>query len=625
MSPSVHLLAAAPSLMCGATDVDLDSVVPDSLPPLRALAAAAPVAPLRHRLVATVGQVSTPLRVVDPALPVPALDALFQQDPGLRAVAVPDPVVQASWALVTRGQLQAGLVGRFGYGHALLQRRTVADVVPSGTLVLEPDLSLPQAAARILGRSQERRYDDVLVLPSDGEAGAPRLLVVSAVFEHLADAYRALALHDALTGLPNRLLLEETGGELLGPAEAAAAVLYVDLDGFKDVNDTLGHRAGDQILSEFAQRLVTAVRTQDVVARLGGDEFAVLLPGVGEEQALRVAERALLVASAPFVVDGVPITLSASVGVAMAGEVGAERALSRLDVLLRHADGAMLRAKASGKGRVGRLRADTGESHDPSARAAVRRRLAVAIAHGGFALHYQPKGDLLTGQVGEVEALLRWRDEELGVVSPAQFIPVAESSGQIVPIGRWVLDAACAEAASWHRSGHGLVMSVNVSPVQLANPDLVDDVAAALRRHRLPAELLRLEVTETAAVVDQHGTLQQLRALRGLGVRLSLDDFGTGYSSLAMLRTLPVDAVKIDKAFIDHLDVEPADALLVGGVIRVAHALGLTVVAEGVERPEQLDRLRTLGCDAAQGYLLARPVPAEALTHAIDGAVDALG
>jgi predicted signal transduction protein with EAL and GGDEF domain len=380
---------------------------------------------------------------------------------------------------------------------------------------------------------------------------------------------------------------------------------------------------GDEILVGFAERLRSCVRPSDVIARLGGDEFAALLVDVTETQARAIAERGVLTATAPFVHDSQLVHLSATVGIAMGDDVSRETELSPLDVLLRHADGAMLQAKEAGKRQVGRLHGDRAEV--PFARKAlIRRRLLDALATGDFTLHYQPKLDLRTGDCLSVEALLRWTDSELGTVSPAEFIPIAEASDQIIRIGRWVINEACAQARAWLDAGNRRTIAVNVSPVQLATSSIVAELIDATRRHAIPSDLLRVEITESSAIADLPRAIGQLRELAAAGIDVDLDDFGTGYSSLAMLRDLPLAAVKIDKAFIDNIDTTPADALLVGGVIDAAHALGLSVTAEGVERPSQLQRLRQLGCDTAQGYLISRPAAADELDRAM-GTPGALG
>jgi len=559
-----------------------------------------------------VGQLAIEVPTISADTSVAQVDKLFRRDSRLRSLIVR---LDTGVALLCRDEFDDLLSGPFGYGRSLHSRSVAGEVVRPGTLVLGADMTLSEAAGRILARDDSNRYRDALVIAADGSTA---VVGVSAIFEQLASVFRHVALHDPLTGLPNRRLLDQQGADLVqrGVDPATIAILYVDLDGFKLVNDTLGHRAGDDLLVGFAGRLRSCLRPEDSAARLGGDEFAALLVGVSEPQALAVAERIILAASTPFVHDGESIHVSASVGVAMANDIGHEHGLSQFDALLRLADGAMLQAKRSGKHRVERIPA--GEHTDSVIRqAAIRRRLRSALPDGrGLTLHYQPKLDLRTGRVDAVEALLRWYDDELGPISPAEFIPVAEDSEQILRLGAWVMREACRQARCWLDDGQPRTVSVNVSPVQFRDTALVQVVRSALAEHALPPALLRIEITETSAVLDLGTTLLRLDELNRLGVLIELDDFGTGFSSLSMLRQLPLSAVKIDKSFIDDIDTDDANSALIEGVVGAAHALGLTVTAEGVERVAQLAVLRGLGCDSAQGFLIARPQPALDLTVA---------
>jgi diguanylate cyclase (GGDEF)-like protein len=557
-----------------------------------------------------VGDLAEPALVLPASTPALEVDLLLRADPHLRGVVVRDG---GGYHLITRGRADDVLAGPFGYGRALLIRRDLRSLVAGDTLVVPAETPVSLVAREMLRRPEGARYDDAVVTrPDDTLAVAP----VAAVLAHMAWLFQQMACHDPLTGLPNRLLLDQRVRHLphwgAQSHRSRPAVLYVDLDRFKDVNDTLGHRAGDQVLVEFAHRLRTTLRPDDLVARLGGDEFAVVLASATPTEAQAIAERILLLASAPFVVNDAPVNVGASVGIAMAGDATEEGALTSLEVLLRHADAAMYRAKACGRGSVVRLQSVNG-ADDPTNRAVLLRHLRTAIDDGALSLHYQPKFTIPGGEFNEVEALLRWNDAELGQVNPADFIPIAERAGLIVAIGRWVLQTACAQARKWRQQGHDLAVAVNLSPVQLAAPGLVEDVLSILAAEGLPATQLRLEITESAAVQDVAATIAILGRLRDHGVRVSLDDFGTGYSSLSMLRELPLNGVKIDRSFIDQVANKPTDAALVKLVIEAAHALDLTVIAEGIETPEQLDAVTQLGCDAVQGFLLGRPVPAEAL------------
>ncbi|MDH2415397.1 EAL domain-containing protein [Nocardioides sp. CER19] len=568
---------------------------------------------LRGRLLR---ELSIPVPVLLPDTPLREVELRFRDDPALRAVAVRTP---DGPALLTRVRLEALLSGRLGYGRALLARAPLGAVVEYDGFHLDGVQPLREAAAAILAHGS--REDDVLVLSPDGAAAAAP---VATIFREVGMMFREIALRDPLTGLANRRMLDEHGGGLLsaGVDPDRLAVLYVDLDGFKQVNDALGHKAGDALLLAFAQRLVRTVRPVDLVGRLGGDEFAVLLSDVDETEATDVADRIVATARRPFTVHDQQVYVSASVGIAtgrdVAGAVPVGAAVSALDALLHHADGAMLHAKRAGKARTSRLHVRE-EAGAFERRALIRGRLHEALAHGGLALHYQPKLSLHSGRVESVEALLRWTDELLGRVSPVEVIAVAEHTGQISELGEWVLRNACAQARLWHDEGRDWAVAINVSPVQLAAPGLAKSVLAAVEEAGIPPRLLQVEVTESTAVSDMSLAGQQLAELQAGGVLVHLDDFGTGYSSLAMLRRLPVSTLKIDQSIVGRIDSDEADAQLLSGVINAAHTLGLTVVAEGVERPAQIHRLRELGCDVAQGYLISRPQPAPDLIAMIDG------
>jgi diguanylate cyclase (GGDEF)-like protein len=421
------------------------------------------------------------------------------------------------------------------------------------------------------------------------------------------------ATHDPLTGLPNRRAFVERVESVIERRSADphatghVAVLFVDVDDFKLVNDSLGHGAGDRLLEAVAQRLAAALRPQDVVARFGGDEFTVLVADVaGETEALGVAERLAAALTPPVVLDGEARFVTASVGLAVAGAHHDEDA----DQLLQDADAAMYRAKENGKARC--------ETFDDSLRAIALRRLALesglreALANGELHLDYQPQVRLPGGEITGVEALLRWRHPHLGPISPAEFVPMAERLGLIEAIGEWVLREACAEAMRWDRED--VEVAVNVSPRQLATDAFIDAVRETLAVTGLAPHRLCLEITETAVVADVDGTRAMLARLRELGVLLAVDDFGVGHASLRHLRQLlPVDVLKIDKSFVDGVVADTEDAAIVGAVVRLAVGLGLECVAEGVEDAEQAAALAGLGCDVAQGYYFARPLAPEAL------------
>lgn len=390
-------------------------------------------------------------------------------------------------------------------------------------------------------------------------------------------------------------------------------MVFLDLDDFKVVNDSLGHKAGDDLLVEAAERLGACLRPEDTLARLGGDEFVVLLEDVvGRGEATEVAARVAGALRGPFSLGAhEDVFVSASVGIALGG--GAEdRPAGVPEELLRRADMAMYEAKRKGKAHH--------EVFEQRMNVAALERLRVgtdlrrAIERGEFRVHYQPEVSLKTGEVVGFEALVRWEHPEQGLISPARFIPVAEETGMIVPIGRWVLEEACRQAKEWREqrpNGPPLVMSVNLSARQFGHPDLVRDVAHTLGETGLDPGCLVLEITESAVMEDARSTIDTLKELKSLGVSLAIDDFGTGYSSLSYLRRFPVDYLKIDRSFVDGLGEHPEDTVLVSGIVDLANALGLKVVAEGVETEEQLALLRKMGCDLAQGYRFARPLPGE--------------
>ena len=554
----------------------------------------------------TIGDLTLPLRTLPSSTPVVAVDELFRQQPALTALAV---LSADGPGLLTRSAFQQLLIGPLGYGRAVNERKSLQDLAPVTRFVLPIGTPLSLAAQLLLDRPVQDRYDDVLV---SGGAEGLGLLTVSAVFAQLARHFAHQSRHDPLTGLPNRLVLADGVRGLPAPAhgaDAAPALLYVDLDGFKAVNDEFGHDVGDAVLQEYAQRLQAAVRPGDIAARLGGDEFALLLvDAVTDQQAAAVADRLVLLAAAPFLIEGQVVSLGASVGVARAAG-SAELRTDPVESLLRAADSAMYRAKSSGRGHA--VHALSGHPALLSGTGAdLSSRLRDALNHDRLHLAYQGKYELRTGRLIELEALARWQEPE-GPISPAVFIPAAERTGLIHPLGRWALETACRQAVSWRDvaqpGGTGPVVAVNVSPYQLTDDGFVAGVAEVLRSTGLPAQQLCLEITETRAIADLVATRQQLVQLRALGVLIALDDFGTGHSSLTLLRELPLDWVKIDRSFVEDVASDPAGAVLVRLVIEAAHSLGVLVCAEGVERPEQLAQLTAMGCDAVQGFLLAVP------------------
>ena len=414
------------------------------------------------------------------------------------------------------------------------------------------------------------------------------------------------AMHDPLTGLPNRRLFRDRVERALvqcPDATPPVAVVFVDLDDFKEVNDTLGHTAGDRLLVEVAARLVASVRPGDTVARLGGDEFAILIENVrGHAIADQVCERITGALQTPFMLDRTEVFAHASLGVAVSEH-------HDVDELLRNADVAMYTAKGAGK-----------ECHrffDANMYAAMvgdrelEDDLRRAIERGEIRVEYQPIVTLDSGQVCGVEALVRWHHPRRGVLQPGDFLALAEATGQIIPVGRWVLEHASGQARSWSEPDTGerpFVLHVNLSARQLQDPGLVDEVTRVLHQTGLKPACLTLEITETAILTDPAAAGDRLRALKDLGVGLAVDDFGTGYSSLVHLRDYPIDTIKIDKSFIDRLGTANSDDRVVHAIVGLAHTLGLRVVAEGIERDEQIAPLLTMGCREGQGYHFARPL-----------------
>lgn len=428
-----------------------------------------------------------------------------------------------------------------------------------------------------------------------------------------------LAFHDGLTGLANRALFRDRVDHALRRRErndADIAVVFLDLDGFKTVNDSLGHGAGDHLLTEVASRLIGTVRGGDTVARLGGDEFAVLVEESSDPlaEATALAERILGSLSTPIDLDGRAVTVSTSLGIATSDE-GAT-----VTSLLRDADVAMYRAKATGGARWTIYRPEMRDS--AVERLSLGNDLSRALGDQQLMLHYQPVVDLRTEAIVGFEALLRWNHPTEGSIPPDRFIPLAEDSGLIVPIGRWVLQEACRTAAEWVRSSTahaGLTMAVNVSARQLASPDLLTHVEEALAAADLDPGHLVLEMTETALIKDVDAAAEALAALRALGVRLAIDDFGTGFSSLSYLRQFPVDILKIDRSFTATITGAPRAPALVRGLLALARELGLETIAEGIELPSQRDHLRRERCDLAQGYLFSPAVDVGTATALLGG------
>jgi diguanylate cyclase (GGDEF)-like protein/PAS domain S-box-containing protein len=455
-----------------------------------------------------------------------------------------------------------------------------------------------------------------LVLVGDSMTG-----VVHATVVDISDRKRAEeqiefhAYHDVLTQLPNRKLFTDRLRHALTHAKRSGktvAVMFIDLDHFKSINDTLGHTAGDELLLEMAQRLRNCVREDDTVARLGGDEFTIILSDLRHpEDALAVAQKILDTVQKPVAIGATPVSTSASIGIALYPDDGGDA-----EALLRNADSAMYRAKEAGRNTY-QLCTDEMKKRALD-RLSLESRLRIAVRDERLTLAYQPQINLMTGQTIGVEALVRWHDAERGLVEPSTFIPIAEETRLIVPLGEWVLRTACRQTKEWHERGAGpLRVAVNLSARQFQQQDLVQMVKSALEEVDLDPSALELEITETTAMQNADVSVEVLRALRAIGVGISIDDFGMGYSSLNYLKRFPINAVKIDRAFVNDLATDEGDAAIVSAVIGMARSLRLRVVAEGVETAAQFAFLRSRKCDEAQGFYFSRPVSADELTESL--------
>jgi diguanylate cyclase (GGDEF)-like protein len=472
----------------------------------------------------------------------------------------------------------------------------------------------------------------VLSIPPDGPAeadvwgqlpAAGTLLVLEAALllitrraadqeTHVASRRRWVSMQDSLTGLPIRLFFERRLHESAKRCDARKgrlAVLFIDLDGFKPVNDTFGHASGDRVLAQVGRRLRKLVRSQDVAARVGGDEFVLLLDGASVASASQTAALVIETLSRPYALDEREVAISCSIGIAHYPDRCAA------NKLIARADAAMYAAKRAGGSRhcLFSPEMDMDAQQNFDILRDLRRALAGGHSGRGLELHYQPKIDARSGKVTAAEALLRWQHPQRGLIGPEVFVPVAERSGLIGPLGNWVIEAACKQARIWRDAGLRMRVAINLSAHQMRQDDLADRIADALRRHRIHPSLLTCEITESAAMEDTRATQETFRRLGQLGAHVSIDDFGAGYSSLAYLRRLPAEELKIDRSFVKDVDRGGDARAVVDAVVKLAHALGLKVVAEGVETPRQQQALVELGCDELQGFLFAKPMTARAL------------
>ena len=462
------------------------------------------------------------------------------------------------------------------------------------------------ASAISLKSGRVLEYD----LVARGMSGRPfcRVLSFRDVTERVESSRRITTLSstDALTGLPNRAAMDERISIALRRSEQdneSFAVMVVDLDHFRHINESMGREFGDRVLLEVSERLKACLRQDDIVARLGGDEFVMLVHRVDQKAAEATGKRILKTMSQPFRLGGISFTVTCSIGVAVCPVDGI-----KLDDLMRRSQSALQLAKTSGRSvvRLHESEADNEESQQRARKSIVLdHAMRQALADNRFRLNYQPQVDLRTGAVLGAEALLRWHDPELGHISPGEFIPLAEETGFIVDLGKWVLNQAVRQASQWHVQGRGLLVSVNVSALQFQQPDFVESVAMALQQANLPARLLELELTESILIQNENEALERVEKLALMGVKLAIDDFGTGYSSLGYLKRLPINRLKIDRSFLRGLPADRSDVGIVNAVINLGRALDLRIVAEGVETEVQRQFLETAGCEQYQGFLFA--------------------
>jgi diguanylate cyclase (GGDEF)-like protein/PAS domain S-box-containing protein len=508
------------------------------------------------------------------------------------------------------------------------QRESGAET-PAGKSGVQAAIAVPLLhEGRLLGSLSVNTYDpdrkftaedaEVLELLA-GHASAVLASLERSV--ELAEANRELrqardeaqrqALHDGLTGLPNRTLLRDRLQQaiLIGERDkAGVALLIMDLDRFKDVNDTLGHHTGDELLQQVGVRLRSVLRASDTVARMGGDEFAVVLPMAGHaDVASRVAQALVQALEKPFTLAGHSVSIGSSIGIAMYPEHG-----TNVKTLLRHADVAMYVAKRGGSGHA--VYAWEQDAHDPD-RLGMIGELRTAIEQDELILHYQPKVSLRTGRCDRVEALVRWQHPQRGLIPPDDFIPLAEQTGLIKPLTHWVITSALRQCRAWLDGGLDIAVAVNLSMRNLHDPDLVDQISRLLAANGVPPAALKLEVTESALMTDPQRALDSLARLRAIGVEIAIDDFGTGHASLSYLKQMPVEEIKLDRSFVRDMTSDKNDYTIVRSTIELAHDLGLRVIAEGVEDQETWDMLVKLGCDLAQGYHMSRPLPEAELRH----------
>jgi diguanylate cyclase (GGDEF)-like protein/PAS domain S-box-containing protein len=498
-----------------------------------------------------------------------------------------------------------------GLGIDGLLGRDASAVLPDGDRPSEDAAEREGLLQRTDGTSVRVAYTVSPIAKNGKRAGAVIMLRDVTRQRTLEHDLRHQALHDSLTGLPNRVLLHEHIAAAADPEQTGAALLLIDLDRFKEVNDTLGHHYGDQLLIEVAHRMQNLLRRDEIVARLGGDEFAILLPGITDEQDVAaVAARIHDALDEPFPLGDINLTVGGSIGAALCPKHG-----TTADELLQRADIAMYAAKAN---RTGYMLFDERQDSSDPRKLTLAGDLRHGIEQGQLLLHYQPKVDAQTGALLGAEALVRWQHPEHGLISPDEFIPLAEHTGLITPLTTFVLDSGLHQCRSWLQAGHEIPVAVNISTHRLLDLNFPTEVSNQLARHQVPARLLTLEITESAIMADPDRAMQVVQQLHDLGVHLSIDDFGTGYSSMAYLKNLPVDELKIDKSFVSHMTTNERDAVIVRSTVELGRNLGLHVIAEGVEDSATWTELDAVGCHAIQGYYVSRPVTSAGFQEWLD-------
>jgi diguanylate cyclase (GGDEF)-like protein len=527
---------------------------------------------------------------------------LFSKNPALHSLPVVDGTTPIG--IINRNILveqYSKLFFRDLYG-----RHPITTIMEKAPLIVDAGTSLDDLSRILVEDGEKFLYDGFIITRRGHYAGMGRAhdLMAELARRKQAHLYH-IAHHDILTGLPNRQLFQDRLRQAVSKAgrdRSHLAVLFIDLDNFKTVNDTLGHAAGDQLLSTVARRLERCVRSSDTVARLGGDEFTVILAEITRAaDAAIVAEKILHSLAEPIPMKGRPIRVSASIGISLFPEDGAD-----CETLVQQSDNALYHAKESRNNfQFFQARQHAAVMH----RHELEEDLRQALGNGEFLLHYQPQVELTSGRIAGVEALVRWRHAKRGLLAAAEFIDAAEETGLIVPLGDWILSEACRQAAEWRKQGLSLWTAVNVSGRQFQARGFASRVLDLLREQRLPPTQLQIELTESVAIETGEETLRDLERLRGEGVQVAMDDFGSGYSSLSYLRSFTFDILKIDRSFVKDIPGRHRDCAIARAILRMAHSLELKVVAEGVETPQQQDLLREGGCDLMQGYLFSPAVP----------------